>query len=359
MFILIVIIYKDKHNFYEITLEFCISLIIIILLELFFTTILKLIPALGTIYTFNNGVIIDFLLLGVSLNIYYKFPTRKQYKLYKSIIGQFTFKILILNSIIYIICFKLLWEYNKNLVLDYIVIFTLIFLSSNIANFILANQIIKLADKKRSIELSSMYSCFVEEMISEIKRKQHEFKNHLNTIYGICYTTDEKFIKENITKYVKSIDSSIITVDELINIDNKIVAAVIYSKICEAKSKNIKFLHSIKSKLDNTKLKEYELVELLSNLLNNAFEYIEVNNINEKVVYVKVGLEKNVNFIEVANYYIPTDSIDIGSIFKKGFSTKGKDRGYGLYNVKKIVENSGGKLQMFFKNKYIIFKVLF
>lgn len=359
MFILIVAIYKNKLNLYETTLEFCITLIALILLELLFTTILKLVSGINTIYTFNNGIMIDSLMLGVSFNIYCKLPIYCKYKLCKAIFEQLTFKMVILNSIIYIICFKLLWEYNKNLVLNYIVIFTLIFLSSNVANFILANQLVKLTNERRSLELSSMYSYFIEEMISEIKRKQHEFKNHLNAICGICYTTDEKFIKESIINYFKSIGSSMEEIDKLINIDNKILAAVIYSKVCEARSKNIKFLYSIKSKLDNTKLKEYEIVEILSNLLNNAFEYIESKDINEKVVYVEIGSERNINFIEVSNYYVPIDTIDISLIFKKGFSKKGKNRGYGLYNVKKIVENNGGKLQVFFNNEYITFKILF
>ncbi|NMM61772.1 GHKL domain-containing protein [Clostridium sp. P21] len=66
------------------------------------------------------------------------------------------------------------------------------------------------------------------------------------------------------------------------------------------------------------------------------------------------------NFLDIVrNYYDSTNIIDISSILKKGFSTKGENRGYGLYNVKKIVKNSGGKLQLFFENDQIIFKILF
>ncbi|AKN31519.1 histidine kinase [Clostridium carboxidivorans P7] len=358
--ILVAFIYDDKHNICEITLEFCISLVLIIILELFFTTILKLTPLIQVRYTFKNGITVDLFLVLSSLLIYYKLTfIEKYYSKYKSIIDQYTVKMLIFNSIIYIICFKLLWEYNKHLVLNYIIIFTLVFISSNIANFILANQIIKLTEEKKSVKLSSMYSGFVEEMISEIRRKQHEFKNHLNAIYGICYTIDEKHIKDNITNYVKSVNSSMIVVDRLIGIENKVVAAVIYSKVCEAQAKKIKFSYSVESKLDNIKLKEYELVEILSNLLNNAFEYVELNNVEETLVYVKVGIKENSNFIEVSNYYVPTSEIDISLMVKKGFSTKGKGRGYGVYNVKKLLENNGGKLQIYFKDKNIIFRALF
>ena len=77
---------------------------------------------------------------------------------------------------------------------------------------------------------------------------------------------------------------------------------------------------------------------------------------NKKKVSYNVGKQENIDFIKVKNYYIPSNTIDTGLIFKKGFSTKGKDRGYGLYNIKKISENSGGKLQLFFENNYIVFK---
>lgn len=356
-FILILIIYKN--NFYETILQFCISLITIAILELFFTILLKVILTSNNLYTFKNGIIINSLLLGTSLIAYHKLPIKIQLGLHKSIIEHHTFKVLILNCIIYIICFKLLWEYDKGLVLNHIVIFILIFLSFNIAIFVMFRQIIKLTEEKNSIKLSSMYSHFVEEMVSEIKRKQHEFKNHINAIYGICYTTDDKFIKKNIIEYLKSVNYSMITIDELINTNNKILAAVIYSKICEAKHKNIKLLYSIKSNLHDIKLKKYELVEILSDIINNAFEYIELNDINEKVVYVKIGRDKGKNFIEVANYYVYKDNINTNLIFKKGFSTKGESRGYGLYNIKKIVETNGGKIQVFFRNNYIVFKILF
>lgn len=359
MYILIFLVYKNKHSIYSIILKICLSSIVILIIELFLTTISKLV-LLNNIYTFKVGIIINLILIIISLLIYYFVPINKEHKLYKPSQSEYILGLIVLNSIIYTIVIKLIWEYDRNLVLNHVAIFMLFFLLLNIINFLSARKIIKLIEEKKSNEINSIYSRFIENMIYEIKRKQHEFKNHLNAIYGICNITDEKLIKNNIIEYIKSINSSLITIDELINVNNKVLAAVIYSKLCEAKIKDIKFLYLVKTQLDNKNLKNYELVEILSNLLNNAFEYIENNSVSsdKKIVHLNIGQHKNIDFIEVKNYYIPSNTIDIDSIFKKGFSTKGKDRGYGLYNIKKIIENSGGKLQLFFENNYIVFKVI-
>lgn len=359
MYILIFLVYRNNYNIYSVIIKICISLVTILTIELFLTTISKLVLS-NNIYTFHVGIVINLILITISVLTYYFVPINMKYNLYKPSQLEYILGLIILNSIIYIIVIKLLWEYDRELVLNHTAAFMLFFLSLNIINFLSARQIIKLTEEKKSNEINSIYSNFIEDMIHEIKRKQHEFKNHLNAIYGICNITDEKSIKSSIIEYVKSINSSLITIDEAINVNNKVLAAVIYSKLCEAKIKDIKFLYSVKAPLDNKKLKDYELVEVLSNLLNNAFEYIANNNVSsdKKIVYLNIEHHENIDFIEVKNYYIPSNTIDTGLIFKKGFSTKGKDRGYGLYNIKKIIENSGGKLQLFFESNYIVFKVI-
>ncbi|WP_373845512.1 ATP-binding protein [Clostridium sp.] len=50
----------------------------------------------------------------------------------------------------------------------------------------------------------------------------------------------------------------------------------------------------------------------------------------------------------------------IPNIFHKGFTTKKEEgHGYGLYNVKKIVQKYKGKIEVLIEGENVIFKIIF
>jgi two-component system sensor histidine kinase AgrC len=348
-----------KKDIYDIVLEFDITIIILIIMELLLTALLRIIfKQISGIYSFNNGLIINLILLITCIGTFYLLPINKLFRKY--IINSFTIKILMLNLTIWILCFKLFWDYDMMFLLNNIAVFSIMFLSFSLLSYILYIQNIDLNNKKKVIELNDKYSPVFENILDEINRKQHEFKNHLNAIYGMCYSTDTNILKYCIQKYIKSLNYSLGDIDTVIHINNKILAAVIYSKLCEAKSKQIHFSYSIERDIDNFKITEYEMVEVLSNLLNNAFEAIDDSTADEKIVYMKIGKENKYNFIEVSNKGNIIDVNNIDKLFIKRFSTKHKTSGgYGLYNVKEILESYDGHIQVFLENGYTIFKALF
>jgi two-component system sensor histidine kinase AgrC len=110
--------------------------------------------------------------------------------------------------------------------------------------------------------------------------------------------------------------------------------------------------------LENS-LNDYEISDILNNLLDNAFEAV-INSANDKVVILNILTEGNINILEVRNAGITLKPDNIENIFERGFSTKkGENRGYGLYNVKKIAEKNGSDVQLFFEDNYTVFKILF
>jgi sensor histidine kinase regulating citrate/malate metabolism len=135
------------------------------------------------------------------------------------------------------------------------------------------------------------------------------------------------------------------------------VTAIIYNKINEAAKYNIEFKYSIQG--DSTfPFKDYELSEVLNNLLDNAFEAVLNSEDNFRKVFLNIGqLEENC-IIEIGNTGKRIEFNDIGRIFDAGYTTKGgEDHGYGLYNVKKIVESYGCRIQLSYENNYTIFSI--
>lgn len=75
------------------------------------------------------------------------------------------------------------------------------------------------------------------------------------------------------------------------------------------------------------------LFRVLTNLLKNALEAIEVNSVIETGCLEK---ENEIEFFVKNNTYIPRD-IQL-QIFKRSFSTKGNNRGLGTYSIKLFTE---------------------
>jgi two-component system sensor histidine kinase AgrC len=353
MIYLISFFYKKKIS--KSLLGFCIVLILIIILQLILIYILEFFISLRYSGSFIFDISIQVIILLFSIIIYYFVPNKKIYS-----IVEINFKIvfyIIINFAGYILVCKIVWGYNKNLILNNIIMFTSMLIIIFILNLILCYNILKIDEEKKLIEIHNKYSPIVENIIEEIRRKQHDFKNHLNTINGIVQVAKEEELKESLTTYIKSLNYFTKNIEDIIYIDNLVLRAIIYSKLCEAEKKNISFSYFISNDLLKWGIKDYELSDIVTNLLNNAFEAVENNS--EKTVVLNIFKDENKNIIELKNSRSSINSRDINRIFNRGFSTKeGKNRGYGLYNTKKIVESNGGAIQLSFDDFYICFRIL-
>ena len=85
---------------------------------------------------------------------------------------------------------------------------------------------------------------------------------------------------------------------------------------------------------------------LLTNLLNNAIESAENSEKKEVELTIKeINNNNKVTYsIKVRNTGNNLESLKVSSMVKKGFSSKGTGRGYGLYNIQKIINAHKGNL---------------
>lgn len=263
----------------------------------------------------------------------------------------------IINLGTYVIITKLIWEYSKSLILNNLVVYSVISIAIFLLNVSLYWYIAKISEEKKALEIQRHYEPILEDMIEEIRRKQHDFKNYLNAINGIVEVARGEELKTRLKNYIENVNHSYQNLEDIVYIKDLIIRAVVYNKLCEAERLNIRFLYNINNNFLGDILKDYEISDILGNLINNAFE--AVSNDENKEVLLNIFTEENSTVIEVKNNGTPIKAEDINNIFKRGFSTKGENRGYGLYNIKKIVERSGGKLQLSIENNYTTFRILF
>jgi len=349
---LVCVVYKKK--FITTTIEFFVISGFIMIMQLLIMFIYN--EFIGKYKgEFTISLIMQLIILALSVGIYHIIPIFK-----KSLIYNINIKILfyfIINLLSYILILKIIWNYDMELVLSNIVefIFTIITVFS--VNILLYFYIIKAEQEKKESNVQKKYSKILKNIIEEIRARQHDFKNHLNVMIGIVESTKEVELKSKLKEYMGSLNNSLGVLEDIVYIENPILRAIIYSKMNEANNKNIKFLYSISNSFTTLNVKDYELSEILSNLIDNAFEAV-VSQEGEKLVSIKIYLENKSKIIEVINSGVTLKSENIKKIFERGFSTKyGDNRGYGLYNIKKIVECNGGKVQLSLDDDFTSFKL--
>ena len=87
------------------------------------------------------------------------------------------------------------------------------------------------------------------------------------------------------------------------------------------------------------------MLTVIGNLIDNAFEAINVEDIKrQKELRFGIYSRENALLITVEDTGIGISKDNLEHIYDNGFSTKGEDRGTGLYQVKEMIEAIGGKI---------------
>ena len=339
-----------KRNMKDTIYIYILSTIILLLIQFTIITILAILNV-------NMDLIAQFTMISIALIIRKVLPINLLYNYIY--IKNKIIKYLILN--IFAILFSiLLYRYMdmEGVLKDIIVVATLSMAIIYI-NFFLMNNGIKNQIEDQKLLTLEKYLPIIDELMGEIRSKQHEFDNHIQALNMITVTSEDyETIITSMKKYMKDIDSFQDTTN-LIKLDNKILAGFLYSKLKKSQDMNIKFFIDIKDLGFKTNLKDYELIEVIGNLIDNAFETGVIDNI----VFIELKGEKDMSVIEVRNKHSYLDNDTINKIMRVGYSTKLKDgRGYGLPNMKKIIILHTGRIEVSNESikdeNFLVFRVL-
>ena len=182
-------------------------------------------------------------------------------------------------------------------------------------------------------------------LVDSMRANNHDFTNKLHVILGLIqmkmYDQATSYI-ENITMVQRASISKIMNC-----ISEPALAALLIGKTARAAELNVKFTLRDGSHFSNTDMHipTEVLITVIGNLIENAFESMnakEPNPSNPNELFIGLFSKDDSILITVDDTGLGISEENKQRIFENGFSTKGENRGTGLYQVKTMVENLGG-----------------
>ena len=214
----------------------------------------------------------------------------------------------------------------------------LIFFAMN-AKKVQVEREIALNQKKFEQEHLQTYTDEIVALYNEIRGFRHDYAGMLVSMQIAIDSKDlqeiDRIYKEVLVKANQKLRSDKYTYFDLNNIEDSALRSLIAQSIVYARNKDVEFTLEVKDIITRLSIDLLDLVRIMSVLLNNAVEgAAESYSKQMEVAVIKMDLE-TVIVIQNSCKYTMTPSEDL---FELGFSTKGRNRGIGLNNVKEILD---------------------
>lgn len=332
-----------KRKFVETIYIYLISTVIIIAIN-----VLNLIPIMLVVsnieVNFINGLIAQSLNLVLVLAIVKWVPI---YYIYRFVlIKNRVFEYIIINAFITVFLLLIYWNIDLEGILENLVAITALSLIIIFINFTILKNSLMNEHAYNKLKVNEQYLPIIDELISDIRMRQHDFKNHLQALNMMIYASKDK---EDMIKRFESYHGQIAykeEINEFLKYSNKVIAGFLYGKKSQAEAQNIKFNIFINEHTSESKVHDYEWIEILGILIDNAIE----TGVEDNEIIVIIDKEEDMNMLMVKNKHPYLEKEVIHNMFNKGVSSKSKvkiSRGYGLYNVKKIISKYKGSIEAY------------
>ncbi|KGM45748.1 DcuS/MalK family sensor histidine kinase [Neobacillus niacini] len=175
-----------------------------------------------------------------------------------------------------------------------------------------------------------------------LRAQSHEFMNRLHVILGMvqmkCYDELSDYIRAIVGHHNQELGNM------AQSIKDPALAGFLMGKLSYAREERVAFnieVHSVIPEPASPKM-THELITILGNLIDNAIEAMADS--------IDKTLDVNLQY---SGKFLTMEVMDSGpgipneiqrNVLEKGYSTKGENRGYGLYLVTKSIENLGGEM---------------
>ncbi|MCY7780664.1 malate sensor histidine kinase MalK [Bacillus haynesii] len=175
-----------------------------------------------------------------------------------------------------------------------------------------------------------------------LRAQSHEFMNKLHVILGLVqlknYDELGNYIKD-IAIYQQSEASEIIN-----HIKNSVLAGFLLGKQSYIREQGASLEVHCSTRIPDTANTAviHDLITVIGNLLNNALDAVSATD--KKNISISFRHHDGQLDIEVTDTGVGISKEEQQKMFDQGFSTKGSNRGFGLYFVEQSLENLNGHI---------------
>lgn len=188
----------------------------------------------------------------------------------------------------------------------------------------------------------------VKSYAEALRAQSHEFMNRMQVIVGMLHMKSYDRLENYVDDMIDQQSSEIAAVTN--NVKDPVVAGLIIGKLSYAREKGASLQINIQSIIPELSADlSFEIITILGNLIDNALD--AMNNNKEKTLEVTIKISATTLFLSVSDTGIGIPEEKMNNIFKKGYSTKGDNRGYGLYLIAQSIKKLQGTIKVQSKQK--------
>ncbi|WP_280770050.1 sensor histidine kinase [Salipaludibacillus daqingensis] len=224
----------------------------------------------------------------------------------------------------------------------------------NILSLYILGKIFKRDEKRKVYNAESTHVKEFQSLVTSVRSDRHDLNNHLTVISGLMKIKNF----DAADKYIQEMIGNININNKALTIKNPILSSMLYSKMDKYQRAGIPFSVNIVNEEIETILSSTDLIRLISNLLDNAYEAtLEMPNAERKIELEIVKVNETVKLV-VRNTSILKEITE--NHFKNGYSTKSiSDRGYGLAIIQEVTEKYNGYLEVDTKDNVVSIEISF
>lgn len=195
----------------------------------------------------------------------------------------------------------------------------------------------RIEDQEVSLKQQGAYIENLEGLQREVRKFRHDFKNMMSGMYLQAEEGNleaiQSYIHEMTDDFDLQVGSQIRLMNQLANIRVTEVKGLFLEKMKTMQEEEIHWELEVLKPFEKTRFRSTDLCRCLGILLDNAME--EVRGRKDGKIHIMISSQSGYTTFRVKNTLY--SAVDFHKIGTPGYSTKGKNRGIGLDNYKKIL----------------------
>ncbi len=182
----------------------------------------------------------------------------------------------------------------------------------------------------------------LDQFMHLLRKNNHDYKHHIHHITNQIETAaDLQTLRADIRDYVQQLDADRSVASQLQSIEQPLFRSVLYGAYLRCQTENIPVSLTTTDLLPTFPLKDYQLVEVLENLLSNAIEHNLKLEPENRSLTISLSVCRSdllqENTCTITNSVLPTFTLEDLKSTSKHTSNSATLHGIGLASVKEIL----------------------